>query len=574
MSCSVHCRATVVALVCGSLLAQAQTLSFSDRSASIGLVGDHAAALGMQFMAPGGAVGDFNGDGLPDVFAIGGSGGVDRLFINQGNGTFLEQGAAWGVAAVHAGTGAAAADFDDDGDIDLYVTSLGFATAYAGNNNRLYRNNGDGTFTDIAPSAGVRDTLLPGQVLGDSFSPCWGDYDLDGDLDLAVAGWYGSNRLFRNNGDATFTDVTACIHTDMSLVRGFVPSFQDMNGDRYPELLWVADFGTSRMLLNNGDGTFSDITTSAGVGLDSNGMGSAVADFNRDGLMDWYVTSRINETGSAGSGNMLYINNGNLTFDEVSVASGVNQGYWGWGTEAADFNHDGLIDLVATDGWYSSYFENDPTRLFLNNGDGTFLDAAQATGLVHTGQGRGLAILDGDQDGDMDLTIFCNEEPLAYFENQLSGPNINWLQFAFDTSNRADIAPHGYGTRVEVSVGQVTQTHDMDGGSCFLANSELLVHFGLGAATAADQVVITWPTGETTVLTDVAANQHLVVVPPGEVCVADFAPPQGVLDFFDVAAFLGAFSAQDPAADLAPPEGSFDFFDVLAFLTSFSAGCP
>ena len=552
----------------------AQSLVFSNQSGPSGLVASHTAQAGMQFMAPGGAVGDFNGDGFPDVFAVGGSGGVDRLFINQGDGTFVEQGGAWGVAAVHGGMGAAAADFDGDGDVDLYVTSVGVGPSFAGNANRLYRNNGNGSFTDIALAAGVRNTLLPGRTQGDSFSPCWGDYDLDGDLDLAVAGWYGSNKLFRNNGDSTFTDVTANIDTDMSLIRGFIPTFQDLNDDRYPELLWVADFGTSRLLLNNADGSFTDITASAGVGLDSNGMGSAVADFNRDGRMDWYVTSRLNDTGTSGSGNMLYMNEGDLTFSEVSHEAGVNQGYWGWGTEAADFNHDGLIDLVATNGWDGSYFSTDPTRLFLNNGDGTFADSAVATGLIHTGQGRGLAILDGDRDGDMDLVIFCNNEPLGYFENQLSGPNANWLKFAFDTSSRPDIAPHGYGTRVEVSAGGVTQTHSMDGGSCFLANSELVVHFGLGAAAAADQVVVTWPTGETTVLTDVGANQNLVVESPGVHCVADFAPPEGVLDFFDVVTFLGAFSAQDPAGDLAPPEGSFDFWDILAYLAAFSAGCP
>lgn len=566
--------AVVLGIACCPSAVDGQTLTFLDRSTPSGLISTHMAAPAMQYMAPGGAVGDFNDDGFPDVFAIGGSAGVDRLFINQGDGTFLEAAPSWGVAAIHGGMGAAAADYDNDGDVDLYVTSVGAAPGFTGNANRLYRNNGDGTFTDVAEAAGVRDTLLPGLIQGDSFSPCFGDYDLDGDLDLAVAGWYGSNRLFRNNGDGTFSDATASIVTDMSLVRGFIPTFQDINGDRYPELLWVGDFYTSRLLLNNADGTFSDITVPAGVGLDSNGMGSAIADYNRDGLMDWYVTSRINQQGTNGSGNMLYMNNGDLSFDEIAVAAGVNHGYWGWGTEAADFNHDGLIDIVATNGWDGSYYSTDPTRLFLNNGNGTFADSAASTGLDHTGQGRGLAILDADSDGDMDLIIFCNNENLGYFENELAGLGTNWLKFAFDTTNRADIAPHGYGTRVEVTAAGSTQTHYMDGGSCFLANSELVVHFGLGAADAADTVHITWPTGETTTLTGVTANQELVISPPNLPCIADFLPPWGVLDFFDVAAFLAAFSAQESAADLAPPEAQFDFFDVATFLAAFSAGCP
>ncbi len=556
--------------------AAAQTLTFSDQTLDSGLIALHQATprLGMQFMTPGGAIGDFNGDSYPDVFTLGGSHGVDRLFINQGDGTFVENAAGWGVAATHAGSGAAAADFDGDGDVDIYVCSLGFTPALAGNANRLYQNNGDGTFTDIAQSAGVKDTLLPGRTQGDSFSPCWGDYDLDGDLDLAVAGWYGSNRLFQNDGDGTFTDVTAIIATDMSLVRGFTPTFQDINGDRYPELLWVADFYTSRLLINNGGASFTDVTVGAGVGLDSNGMGSTVGDFDGDGLMDWYASSRINQDGSSGSGNMLYINDGDETFTESSVAAGVNRGDWGWGTEAADFNHDGLLDLVATNGWDGSYFSVDPTRLFLNLGDQTFDDATQACLLEHTGQGRGLAILDAERDGDMDVVVFCNNEAIGYFENQLVGPDANWIKIMLDTSNRSDIAPHGYGTRVDLTINGITQTRYMDGGSSYLANSELVVHAGLGSAAQIDQIVVTWATGETTTLTDIPGNQHLIVESPSEACLADFAPPAGLLDFFDVAAFLAAFAAQDAQADLALPSGIFDFFDVAAYLTAFSAGCP
>ncbi len=554
----------------------AQTLSFMDQTGASGLVSVHAATpvMSMQFMAPGGAVGDFNADGYPDVFVIGGSDGIDKLFINQqGNGTFVDEAAAWGVAVTHAGTGAAAADYDDDGDLDIYVSSLGFSPGFTGNANRLYRNNGDGTFTDVAALAGVRDTLIPGATQGDSFSPSWGDLDLDGDLDLAVAGWYGSNRVFINNGDGTFTDITNNLGTDMTLVRGFVPTFQDINGDRYPELLWVADFFTSRLLLNNTDGSFTDITIPAGVGLDSNGMGSAVDDFNGDGLVDWYVSSRINEEGTDGSGNMLYLNNGDETFTEASVATGVNQGYWGWGAESVDFDHDGLVDIVATNGFDGPYFSVDPTVLFLNNGDGTYEESAEACNLIDIGQGRGLATLDADRDGDMDVLIFNNNQPMSYFKNQLSGPNANWLKIYLDTSNRTGIAPHGYGTRIELEASGNIQTSWMDGGSCYLANSELLVHFGLGSAAEATAITFTWPTGETTTLTNVPANQELTVQPP-DPCLADFAPPAGVLDFFDVAAFLDAFSAQDPAADFAPPQGTFDFFDVAAYLSAFSAGCP
>ncbi|GAB4386239.1 MAG: CRTAC1 family protein [Phycisphaerales bacterium] len=567
----------IASLVLGTIscAVSAQSLTFGEKAATVGLTHFHSGSVGMQYMAPGGAVGDFNCDGAPDIFALGGSLGTDRLFINNGDGTFTEQAAAWGITGTHAGSGAAVGDYDGDGDLDLYVTTFGTAPAMSGNQNRLYRNNGDGTFTNVAFASGVRDTRRPGSSQGDAFSPSFGDFDRDGDLDLAVAGWLGGNQLFRNNGDGTFTNVTtSLILFDMTVIRGFTPKFIDINNDLRPELLWVGDFVTSKLLLQNADGTFSDITATAGTGLDLNGMGSAAGDFNDDGFMDWYVTSRIQYSIGDGVGNMLYINQGNLTFIEQSQPAGVNDGGWGWAAQAADFDHDGRLDIIATNGWDTPDFVHDATRLFMNNADGTFTDRAASTGLIHTGQGRGLATLDADMDGDLDVVIFCNNEGLAFFENQLSGPNANWLKLRFDTSSRADLAPDGFGVTVEIAAGGVTQRRIFDGGSNFLATSELGVHVGLGAATHADTVTVTWPSGEQSMLSNVAANQLIVVQAPAAACPADLAPPTGVLDFFDIAAFLNAFSSQDPAADFAPPTGVFDFFDVSAYLAAFSAGCP
>ncbi|MCL4220644.1 MAG: VCBS repeat-containing protein [Phycisphaerales bacterium] len=559
-----------------SSLAQAQSLSFTEQSTAAGLVHTHSGLplLGIQAYASGGAVGDFNGDGYPDIFAVGGSHGVDRLFINQGNGTFVESAAAWGITGAHAGSGATVGDYDGDGNLDIFVSSLGTTTLLTGNQNRLWRNNGDGTFTNVAQAAGVRDSRRAGSSVGDVFSASFGDYDRDGDLDLAVAGWLGNNQLFRNNNNGTFTRVTTtAILTDMSVVRGFTPKFIDINRDRRPDLLWVADFFTSRLLIQNADDTFSDITASAGVGLDSNGMGSAVGDFNADGFIDWYVTSRISYDVGDELGNMLYLNQGNTTFIEQSVAAGVNDGGWGWGAAGADFDHDGHLDIIATNGWDDPDYENDPTRLFISNADGTFTDRASQTGLIHTGQGRGLATLDADRDGDLDVVIFSNNQALTYFENQLSGPNTNWLWLKFDTSTRADFAPDGFGVVVDITAGGLSQHRIMDGGSNYLCNSELGVHVGLGGNAAASQITVTWPNGQTTVLSNVPANQFLSVVAPPPPCVADFNH-DGQLNFFDAAGFLSAFSNQLPQADLAPPTGEFNFFDVAAFLAAFSAGCP
>src|SRR5262249_40605706 len=157
--------------------------------------------------------------------------------------------------------------------------------------------------------------------------------------------WYrndGANRLYRNVNGSVFTDVTnAAIGTTTLSVQGFSPRFADMNGDRYPELLWTSDFSTSRYLVNNTNGTFTNATTSAGVGLDGNGMGTSVADFNGDGRPDWFVTSIFSPNATPfqpGTGNMLYMNQGAHHFTETSQPAGVKQGGWGWGSVAEDFD--------------------------------------------------------------------------------------------------------------------------------------------------------------------------------------------------------------------------------------------
>ncbi len=555
--------------------AHAQTLQFAERAAPAGLAAEYDpnVPLGLEFQNAGGAVGDFNADGMPDLFVLGGARGVDRLFINLGDGSFADQAAAWGIDRTHAGSGACAGDFDNDGDLDLCVTSLGVLGDMTGDNNILYRNNGDNTFTDIAQTAGVKNTRPDSFQFGEAYSPAFGDYDLDGDLDLFIAGYYGGSTLFQNNADSTFTDVTAAaIDADLSGVRGFSVAFVDINNDRSPEILLAADFFTSKLLLNNADGTFSDITAASGTGIDSNGMGHTWGDYNHDGMTDWYVTSRLNDTGMAGSGNMLYINQGAGTFAETSVAAAVNDGEWGWGADSRDFDHDGHTDILATNGWDGPYFTTDPTHLFLNNNDGTFTDAAPACGLAHTGQGRGVATLDADDDGDMDIVIFNNDQPVSYFENQAQGPDANWIKLTLDTSNRPELAPNGFGARVDLTTPAGPQTYLITGGSNFLATSELVIHAGLGAAITADQITITWPDASTTALYNVPANASYVITARGP-CVADL-DVSGSLDFTDVLLFLTGFATAHPQLDLAIPYGVYDFSDVIAFLTSFGAGCP
>lgn len=541
----------------------------SEQTLAAGLDGIHATVfLGpdVEFMGGGGVAADFDNDGDQDLFVIGGSGGVDRLYINDGTGHFTEQGAAWGVARTHQGTGAAAGDYDRDGDIDLYVTSLGLPGVREEGHNVLFRNNGDGTFTDVSNAAGV---TISDAFQGDTFSPAFGDYDLDGDLDLAVAGWLGGSRLFRNNGNGTFTNVTTtALDISMSSNRGFSPRFVDMDGDRYPELLWVADFYTSHYFRNNTDGTFTSMTPGNGTGLDSNGMGNTVGDYDGDGRLDWYVSSRINHAMNNGSGNMLYQATSTAhVFDEVSVSTGSNLGYWGWGVISLDINHDGHLDIYETNGFDGS-FTTDPAILYVNDGTGHFTDMAPLCGMDDQTQGRGLLNADFDNDGDQDIVMFNSRQPMIYYRNDIAGSEANAITLLFDTSAITTLAPDGFGTHARFISASHNQVRYLDGGSNYLSQSELSVHVGLGSDPTAD-ITIEWANGEQTSLAGVQPGRYTIRALG---CPADLSG-DGMLNFFDVSAFLGLYLEQHPQADLSG-DGVFNFFDVSAFLMQYQSGCP
>jgi hypothetical protein len=295
-----------------------------------------------------------------------------------------------------------------------------------------------------------------------------------------------------------------------------------MDGDRYPELLIAGDFNTSRYYVNNRDGSFSERAFSATDAVD-NGMGTAIADFNRDGLQDWFVTSILPGYRFLGPpGNRLYLNRGNHKLVPVPPEVGVNDGGWGWGATALDYNHDGWVDIFHTNGWPEpdiitgfSYVD-DLSPLFRNNGDGTFTNVATELGtlspLVHKGQGRYAGYLDYDRDGDLDILVLSNGEPLKLYRNDLSGEGTNWLQVKLHAGNNPRITPDGRGSTVRItSETGVTQVAQLTGHSNYLGGNELMVHFGLGGQKNLAKVTIEWSDGSSTVLTDVAANQVLEV---------------------------------------------------------------
>jgi len=464
-----------------------------------------------QLARGGAAVLDYDGDGWEDLFVVGVDSGPDRLYRNNGDGTFTEVGVAAGIASAHLGSGVAAADFDGDGWVDLHVTSHGPLGDPGPGHHLLYRNRGDGTFEEVAAASGVATASV---TTGDGYGAAFGDIDLDGDLDLFVSGWFKhtlGNRLFRNEGNATFVDITDAAGIVDDGIRGFSPCLADMGGDRYPEILLVADFGTSRYFVNQGDGTFLEQSAEAGADRAWAGMGTDVADFDGDGLLDWYVTAIFGADVGSGDGNKLYLNQGDGSFEEVAAVAGVDDGAWGWGTVAVDLNHDGWVDIVETNGWIAPAFARLPARMWINQGDGTFVEVAGETGFAHDLHGLGLVHFDYDGDGDQDLAVTDPDGEFRLYRNDLSGAAVNWLRIDLDTSGSPGLAPQGIGSRISVTVGDRVMHHWVVSCANYLTSSEMSAHFGLGADVAVDEVRIEWPDGTVTVVEDVAANQTLAI---------------------------------------------------------------
>lgn len=497
-----------------------------------------------QMIKSGGAApGDYDGDGWVDVY-VARLHDSNILYRNMGDGTFDDvTTAAFGADHLDGwrSNGCAWADIDNDGDLDLYVTQLN-ASRY-----HLYINNGAGGFTEEAVARGV-DVSGTGPNFG--YSVAFGDYDLDGYLDFHVTEWRRNsdndddhpqnNRLFHNRGAVQpgyFDDVTvaAGVATDGVMngsstldSTGYAPRFSDIDRDGWPDLLLASDSSRSRLFWNDGDGTFTDGTVAAGVGTDKNGMGSALGDYDGDGDLDWLVTSIYDHVVPAAfPGNRLYRYDGGRTFTEQQDQSGVTNGEWGWGAAFCDFDHDGDLDLIQTNGVPDSFtpnifaakFGSDETRLWENDGSGSFTDVAgPGSGVEDDDEGKGLFVFDYDRDGDMDVFIVNTSKKADVYRND--GATGDWLQVVPEgrMSNR-----QGIGAFVSVDRGGAAPllVREMSGGSNFLGHDEYLMHFGLGMLVGGtiDSVVIEWPSGVSQTLTDVPKNMVLRPVEPDLVVV-------------------------------------------------------
>lgn len=478
------------------------------------------------------AVADYDSDGDLDIYVTHGRNGQGKLFQQNSNNEFNDVTEQSGIDVEWIDRGAAFVDVNHDRLADLISIQDGFPFL------QVFTNNGDATFTDNTDLIGIKLTKS-------AFSVAAGDYDLDGDLDLFFAHWLTDRTenpnefLWTNQGDATYRDSSDLVDIhpvkgtflaadrDAEMEYSFTPIFADINDDRYPDMLLTGDFNSTQLLVNNSGTDFVDMTTD--VFTDTAGMGAAVADYDNDGDLDWFVSSigdpiANSLANAAYSGNRFYQNDGYGYFSDVTDEAGVRQGHWGWGTCFADFNNDGHLDLFIVNGYDGmtnrdsekkiyEIFKHDPVILYVNNGDGTFTDRAVELGLRHTKMARGLVCYDYDRDGDLDMLIANNgDAPTLYRNNNFSSSN-NFLSISLQgtTDNYQAV-----GARVYVTVNGQQRMTELQLGNQYLSQNPVEAHFGLGQATEVELVKIVWPGLDlvTTELENVAANQFLSITHP------------------------------------------------------------
>ena len=495
----------------------------------------------LETMGSGAAFLDYDDDGDLDLYIVNSASlpgfvtdtpPTNVLYRNDGNRGFTDVTAEAGVGHLGYGMGCGTADYDNDGDPDLYVTNFG--------ENVLYRNNADGTFTDVTAHSGVGD--------GDRWSSscAFVDYDHDGNLDLYVVNyldyniaedgeWYDTNgrriysnprvykgvsdTLYKNNGDGTFADVTQHAGVYNNAGKGLGVTCGDYDNDGRIDIYVANDTTPNFLYRNMGDGTFMDLGVIAGVayneeGVAEGGMGVDFGDYNNDGLLDIFVTNFSRET------NTLYRNNSNGILTDVTYIARLGDSSFlklGFGTKFFDAENDADLDLFVANGHvYSNvealsdtieYAQTD--QLFLNMGESSFLDVSEECGTYFSVKrvSRGAAFGDYDNDGDTDIFVVNLNQKAVLLRNE-GGSRNNWLKIKTVgvKSNR-----DGIGARIEVVTHSHTQIREVQTGSSYLSGQDLHPIFGLGAETRVEEVKITWPSGLEQVLGEVEANRFLII---------------------------------------------------------------
>lgn len=464
----------------------------------------------------GTAVFDLDGDGYLDVVIASNHAGIS-VYRNNGDGTFRDASVGSGLEYCYDTFAIAVGDYNNDGWDDLYVTRQGF---YPGES-VLYRNNGDGTFTDVTKEAGLQDW-------GSAFCAQWVDYDHDGRLDLFVTHNQGRlvepfipNRLFHNNGDGTFSDVTeAAGLSNVSPTTG--AAWGDYDNDGYPDLFVSSGLGRAQLFHNNGDGTFAEVSRQAGIDEIRLGAVAIWCDYDNDGWLDlirgvWSPEDDVVHTlvhgkrPSKGHPLIVYHNNGDGTFSRKGQELGLDEC---WGTMCAnvgDYNNDGHLDLLLGNG-APNMDRTEPAILYEFQDDGRFHNVSFSAGLPHTGKGHGANLADLAGDGRLCLIIADGGlypgdllTTLVFRPETLPGNYLN-VRLVGASSNRNAI-----GARLKLEAGGRSQHRAVDGGSGFgcLPYEQ---HFGLARIERVDSLEILWPSGLQQQFHRLPVNQTIRIV--------------------------------------------------------------
>lgn len=475
-----------------------------------------------EVMGPGCALVDLTGDDRPDLYLVNGAAlpgapkvkSTDAFYRNNGDGTFTDASAASGLSDPRYGMGVCAGDYDGDGRLDLYITNVG--------RNTLYRNRGNGTFEDVTARAGVGGG-------GFSTGAAFADYDADGDLDLYLARYViwspetdrsctaadgprtvpvycrpsvyppAQGLLYRNNGNGTFTDVTAS--AGMALPgRSLGALWSDVDEDGDADLFVANDMGSNFLFINQGNGRFAEEGLSRGVALGEGGraqasMGVLSFDYDGDGHLD------LGCTNFSGEYLALYRNLGNGAFEDVSASSGLvglTAPYVGFGLAAPDADLDGRPDLFVVNGHVTEAAEQfypgvkfAQPKLLLRNGAGHFSAWDAGSPLSTPRVGRGCAAGDWDGDGDVDLLVANWKEQPDLLRNTYHASGRAVRVKLVGKQNR-----FGIGARVELRSGKNIQVQEVCSGGGYLSQSELIRTFGVGESSAPPEVRVRWPGGE------------------------------------------------------------------------------
>ncbi|HLH09120.1 MAG TPA: CRTAC1 family protein [Terriglobales bacterium] len=483
----------------------------------------------VESMSGGVIVFDYDRDGWPDIYftnapsvagALKGEKARGALYHNNHDGTFTDVTDKAGIATPGYANGGAVGDYNNDGWPDLYITTLG--------GNVLYRNNGDGTFTDVTAKAGVADgRYSTGATFGDYDNDGYVDLfvsnyvdfklnDLPGfgqiptckyrgrDVQCGPRGLRGAgDSLFHNNRDGTFTNVSKQTGTDdPDGFYGLGSVFVDLNNTGRPDLYVANDSGPNFLYKNEGNGKFSEIGLESGTAVSEDGseqgsMGLAIGDYDHSGRPSIYVTNFADEYDT------LYKNEGKYDFHDVSYKSGValpSLPWVKWGDAFFDIDNDGWLDLIFVSGQVYPQMGDvpgagyqQPKVLNINQGNGTFCDASQEAGpaLQEKRVSRGVAVSDLFNDGNVDVVVEDLDGAPMILRNK-GVPGRHWVSFelAGTKTNRLAI-----NARIKVTAGGVTQTSQVLSGASYLSQNDLRQHFGLGSATKIDSVEIDWPSG-------------------------------------------------------------------------------